>query len=155
MDIANAFDPIFTAIVAKLAVAAILGTLIGLERKSSHKEAGLRTFSLIAMGCALFVAIGNDIIPALWKAQTINPMPVVASLVTGLGFLGAGLIIFHDNKIRGLTTAASVWMTAAIGATIGLGMYVIAIAATTIVLFVLIAGWQIEKRLLGLTEDDK
>ena len=153
-------EPNLGSIALKLITAACLGMLIGIERKSSHKEAGLRTFALIAMGCALFVAIGTDITPVIFPVshfpgQSNTAVPIIASLVTGLGFLGAGIIIFHDEKVRGLTTAASVWTTAAIGATVGLGMYEIAIIATAVILFILVVGWQIEKHLLKLTEDDK
>ncbi len=154
------FEPNLGSIALKLVTAACLGMLIGLERKSSHKEAGLRTFALIATGCALFVALGTDVTPILFPVsqfpgQGTTALPIIASLVTGLGFLGAGIIIFHDEKVRGLTTAASVWTTAAVGATVGLGMYEIAIIAAAVVLFILIVGWQIEKRVLKLTEDDK
>ncbi len=149
------FEPNLGSISLKLITAACLGMFIGLERKSSHKEAGLRTFALISLGCTLYVALGNDILTVAFPGQAINPVSIIASLVTGLGFLGAGIIIFHDEKVRGLTTAASVWTTAAVGATVGLGMYEIAFIATGIILFILVVGWQIEKRVLKLTEDDK
>lgn len=156
----NIFDPIVIATALKLLVSGILGMLIGLERKSSHKEAGLRTFSLISMGCALFVLLENEIIVSQWKLLganllSIDPTRIIGQIVLGIGFLGAGLIIFHEKKVHGLTTAATVWVTAAIGSAVGIGAYEIAIIATIAGLFILRFGWLIEKKLLGLDEDDK
>ncbi|MEW5805179.1 MAG: MgtC/SapB family protein [Patescibacteria group bacterium] len=143
-------------IVLKLILATVLGMLIGLERRLSHKEAGLRTFSLVSLGSALFVILGNDIIPKYWfnlVGASIDPTRVLSQLIVGLGFLGAGLIIFHEKKLHGLTTAATVWVSSAIGAAVGLGAYISAITATLIVLFVLIILWRLEKQ-LKISEDE-
>ncbi|OIO50277.1 MAG: hypothetical protein COX12_00555 [Candidatus Brennerbacteria bacterium CG23_combo_of_CG06-09_8_20_14_all_44_41] len=149
------FDVTTQHILSKIIVAAFLGMCIGLERKFSHKEAGLRTFSLIALGCALFVSLGNDFLVTTWGKSFIDPMRMVGQIIIGLGFLGAGLIIFHKNKITGLTTAATMWVTAAIGSAVGLGAYAIAILATIVTLIVLVGGWKIEKSILDLSDTDK
>jgi len=121
------------SIIIKLATAAGLGLLIGLERNLAHKEPGMRTFSLITMGSALFIILGNDII----KGTGVDPTRIVSQVATGIGFLGAGVIIFHEKKLQGLTTAASIWIAAAIGATIGFGAYVVAGFTAAITIFIL------------------
>jgi len=104
-------------IIYSLLLAASLGAFIGLERSLFKKQAGLRTFALVALGAALFAYLGSVLEPN-------NPTRVLANLVVGIGFLGAGLIFLHEEKVVGLTTAAALWVTTAIGASIGLGYYV-------------------------------
>ncbi|MBQ5572249.1 MAG: MgtC/SapB family protein, partial [Bacteroidales bacterium] len=120
--------------ILRIFVAAMLGGAIGLEREYRAKEAGLRTHFLVAMGSALFMivsAYGFDGIK-LGEEQRWDVARIAAQVVTGIGFIGAGTIIFHksENVIRGLTTAAGVWVTAAIGLACGGGMYILAIVAT-------------------------
>lgn len=124
--------------VLRIFVATVLGGLIGLEREYRAKEAGFRTHFLVALGSALFMlvsAYGFSDVPmedtARWDVARI-----AAQVVTGIGFIGAGTIIFHksENVISGLTTAAGLWVTAAIGLACGGGMYVIAIVSTLLVL---------------------
>ena len=119
--------------ILRIFVAAMLGGAIGLEREYRAKEAGLRTHFLVAMGSALFMivsAYGFDGIK-LGEEQRWDVARIAAQVVTGIGFIGAGTIIFHksENVIRGLTTAAGVWVTAAIGLACGGGMYILAIVA--------------------------
>jgi putative Mg2+ transporter-C (MgtC) family protein len=104
-------------IIYRLFLAASLGAFIGLERSFFKKQAGLRTFALVALGSALFAYLGSVLEPS-------NPTRVLANLVVGIGFLGAGLIFLHEEKVIGLTTAAALWVTTAIGASVGLGYYV-------------------------------
>lgn len=118
--------------------AAILGGLIGLEREYRAKEAGFRTHFLVALGSALFMVVsayGFSDIP-MSEAHRWDVSRIAAQVVSGIGFIGAGTIIFHksENAVRGLTTAAGVWVTAAIGLACGGGMYIIAIASTLMVL---------------------
>lgn len=115
----------------RLLVALLLGGLIGIEREYRSKEAGFRTHFLVALGSALFCIVsqygfGEDL---------KDSSRVAAQVVSGIGFLGAGTIIFQRNVVRGLTTAAGLWVTAAIGLACGSGLYWVAIAATIIVLF--------------------
>ena len=116
--------------------AAILGGLIGLEREYRAKEAGFRTHFLVALGSALFMVIsaygfeGALISPE----HRLDVSRIAAQVVTGIGFIGAGTIIFQKHMVKGLTTAAGLWVTAAIGLTCGGGMYLLAISSTVLVL---------------------
>jgi putative Mg2+ transporter-C (MgtC) family protein len=122
--------------IIRIFVAAILGGLIGLEREYRAKEAGFRTHFLVALGSALFMilsAYGFE--GALVSPEhRLDVSRIAAQVVTGIGFIGAGTIIFQKNAVRGLTTAAGVWVVAAIGLTCGAGMYILATAATVLVL---------------------
>ena len=149
-------SPLDKVILFKLILATFLGLLIGLERKLSHKTAGMRTFALISLGSALFVILSNDVIAVFSRSAGFDPSRVLSQIVVGLGFLGAGLIVFteKEKRVHGLTTAASIWVAAGIGSAVGLGVYNVAVMVTAISLFILFVVWQIEK-LSGLTEDDK
>ena len=116
--------------ILRIFIAAILGGAIGLEREYRDKAAGFRTHFLVALGSALFM-----IVSAYGFAGATDVSRVAAQVVSGIGFIGAGTIIFQKNAVRGLTTAAGVWVTAAIGLACGGGMYVLAAAATALVLF--------------------
>jgi putative Mg2+ transporter-C (MgtC) family protein len=151
----NFLSPSEKEIIFKLLLATFLGMLIGLERRLSRKEAGLRTFSLISLGSCLFITLANDVVPQYWSfvsTASIDPTRVLSQLVVGLGFLGAGLIIFYEKKIRGLTTAATIWVSSGIGAAVGLGAYIPATIATFITLFILLVLWKLEKW-LKISED--
>ena len=147
--------------ILRIFVAAMLGGAIGLEREYRAKEAGLRTHFLVALGSALFMivsAYGFDEIK-LGEEQRWDIARIAAQVVTGIGFIGAGTIIFHksENVIRGLTTAAGVWVTAAIGLACGGGMYVLATVSTALVLigleaFNLLIGWLTKRRKRKLEE---
>jgi len=124
--------------VLRIFVATVLGGLIGLEREYRAKEAGFRTHFLVALGSALFMivsAYGFSTVPMVATSRW-DVARIAAQVVTGIGFIGAGTIIFHksENVVSGLTTAAGLWVTAAIGLACGGGMYVIAIASTILVL---------------------
>lgn len=116
----------------RLALAAVLGGAIGLEREYRHKPAGLRTNMLIALGSALFSILSVGL-----AAGSGSPDRVAAQVVTGIGFLGAGAILRSGDHIHGLTTAATIWVNAAIGMAAGLGSYTIATVAAAITLVVL------------------
>ena len=124
--------------ILRIFVAALLGGIIGLEREYRAKEAGFRTHFLVALGSALFMIV------SAYGFEGAMPTPehrwdvsrVASQVVSGIGFIGAGTIIFHksENVVRGLTTAAGLWVTAAIGLACGGGMYVLSIASTFLVL---------------------
>jgi putative Mg2+ transporter-C (MgtC) family protein len=116
----------------RLALAAVLGGAIGLEREFRHKPAGLRTNMLIAIGSALFSILSVDL-----GAGPGSPDRIAAQVVTGIGFLGAGAILRSGENIHGLTTAATIWVNAAIGMAAGLGSYTVATVAAAITLGVL------------------
>jgi putative Mg2+ transporter-C (MgtC) family protein len=125
-------------IVYRLLLAAMLGAFIGAERSFFKKQAGLRTFALVALGAALFSYLGGNLEPQ-------NPSRVLANIVVGIGFLGAGLIFLHEEKVIGLTTAAALWVTTAIGSAIGLGYYFEGFWATILSLIILWALTYIER----------
>ena len=118
----------------RLVLAALLGAAVGLEREHAHKPAGLRTHILICMGSALFT-----IVSIYGFSGTVDPARIAAGVVTGIGFIGAGVIFrgIKGDKVVGITTAASVWITAAIGIASGCGMYILAAIATVIAVIVL------------------
>ncbi len=126
--------------ILRIFVAALLGGLIGLEREYRAKEAGFRTHFLVALGSALFMivsAYGFADVPMRGDgAMRWDVSRIAAQVVSGIGFIGAGTIIFRktENVVVGLTTAAGVWVTAAIGLACGGGMYVLSIASTVLVL---------------------
>ena len=116
----------------RLALAAGLGGAIGLEREFRHKPAGLRTNMLIALGSALF-----SILSVQLGSAAGSPDRVAAQVVTGIGFLGAGAILRSGENVHGLTTAATIWVNAAIGMAAGLGAYAVAAGGATLTLVVL------------------
>lgn len=123
-------------LVLRLLVAGTLGAIIGLDREYRAKEAGFRTHFLVSLGSALFMVVSQYGFKEIVEANGANydGARVAAQIVSGIGFLGAGTIIFHKQFIRGLTTAAGMWATAGIGMAVGGGMYFIGIAATILVL---------------------
>lgn len=126
--------------VLRLFVAAMLGGVIGLEREYRAKEAGFRTHFLVALGSGLFMILsqfGFDDVLAHYEQVSLDPSRIASQVVTGIGFIGAGTIIFQKHVVRGLTTAAGLWVTSAIGMTAGTGMYVLSIATTVLVLLCL------------------
>ena len=126
--------------ILRIFTAAILGGLIGLEREWRAQEAGLRTHFLVALGSAVFMivsAYGFSDVQMDGMTSRWDVSRVAAQVVSGIGFIGAGTIIFRkqENMVSGLTTAAGLWVTAAIGLACGGGMYVLATASTILVLF--------------------
>lgn len=123
----------------QLLLATILGGLVGLEREYKKKEAGLRTYSLVSLGAALFTIISFQIFNFYIGKPGVNfdPSRIVGQIVLGVGFLGAGLIIFRGFRIEGLTTAAGLWVVAAIGVTVGIGLYFLAILVAFLALLIL------------------
>ncbi len=136
--------------VVKLIIAALLGALVGLERETHGRPAGLRTHILVCIGSALFTLCSYNI-----AGKTFDPGRITAQIVTGIGFLGAGTIIHQGSVIRGLTTAASIWTVSAIGVAVAVGGYMIYIAAAasllTIVTLNLVAKF--ERRILEASSD--
>ncbi len=122
--------------VIRLLMATALGALIGVEREYHAKEAGVRTHLLVAVGSCLFMILSAYGFDAFLDQDHVSfdPSRIAAQVVTGIGFLGAGTIILQKQVVRGLTTAAGVWVTAAIGLACGIGMYLIAAVATVIVI---------------------
>ncbi len=121
----------------RLCTAGMLGACIGLERELRAKEAGIRTHFLVALGSSLMMIVSQhgfgDLMPLIGYGK-FDPSRVAAQIVSGIGFLGAGIIIFKKEAIQGLTTAAGLWVAAGIGMAVGGGMYVLGMAATVLAL---------------------
>jgi uncharacterized membrane protein YhiD involved in acid resistance len=124
------------SVLVRLAVAAGLGALIGFERELHERDAGTRTHALVALGSCLFTVVGAYGFRELVHAST-DPTRVAAQVVTGIGFLGGGVILRQGLTVRGLTTAGSLWMSAAIGLSCAAGAYWAALIATGLTLFAL------------------
>ncbi|WP_044238529.1 MgtC/SapB family protein [Chondromyces apiculatus] len=135
-----------TRICVRLTMAVALAGVVGFEREAHRSPAGLRTHMLVALGAALFV-----LTPQMAGMESEDIGRVMQGVIAGIGFLGAGAILKMDDKgkVLGLTTAASIWATAAIGITAGMGRELTAIVSTVLTVFVLSGVRQIEKRYLG------
>jgi len=121
----------------RLLAAAIFGAILGLEREIHGHQAGMRTHMLVALGSAAFTVLSIYAFPASLGQGSTDPSRISAQIVTGIGFLGAGAIIKYGINIRGLTTAASLWVVAAIGLAAGAGAYFVAAVSTAIALLAL------------------
>lgn len=121
----------------KLFLSLVLGGIVGIERKRKGQMAGVRTFALICMGSTLAMIV-SAYIPIIYNLKVGDPARVAAQVISGVGFLGAGAILQNKGSIRGLTTAAGIWIVAALGLAIGVGLYWIAIITTAFILFTLI-----------------
>jgi putative Mg2+ transporter-C (MgtC) family protein len=133
----------------ELLLALALSAVIGLEREIHQKSAGLRTHTLVGVGAALFMLISKYGFTDVLERGTVvlDPSRVAAQIVTGVGFLGAGLIFVRRDSVRGLTTAAAVWVTAAVGAAAGAGLPVLAVLSTAVYLLVALAFPLVTRRL--------
>lgn len=122
--------------VVRLVVSIICGVIIGVERKTRSKEAGIRTHAIVCMAACLFMIISKYMTTALFNetGQSGDPSRIASQVVTGIGFLGAGIIMYRRDVMYGLTTAAGVWATAAIGMAIGSGFLVVGVVATLLIL---------------------
>ncbi len=113
----------------RLVIAAVLGGIFGFERETRHKPAGLRTHTLVCLGAAIFTIAGIYGFPVVFGADSIikntDPARVAAQIVTGVGFIGGGIIFKEKDHIAGITTAASIWLTAGLGVAIGSGLYIL------------------------------
>ncbi|HXI02400.1 MAG TPA: MgtC/SapB family protein [Candidatus Saccharimonadales bacterium] len=136
-------------IVLKLAAALVAGGLVGLEREISGKAAGLRTNILICEGATVMAALGISLAQLSSESGKLvsDPQRMGAGIITGIGFLGAGAILQSRGTIRGMTTAATIWILAGIGLAIGSGEYVLAAAATLITVGTLFGLEKVERRL--------
>lgn len=132
--------------VAKLTLSLLLGAVVGLERRHKGQIAGMRTFALISMGATLAMLVSIYIPQEYMGLKNGDPGRIAAQVVSGIGFLGAGAIIQMKGSVRGLTTAAGIWVTACIGLAVGAGMYWIALLAAGAIIFVLMILEWCEKR---------
>jgi len=131
----------------KLILSMLLGAIVGYERKLKGQNAGVRTFSLISMGATLAMLISIYVPQEYMGLKNGDPGRIAAQVITGIGFLGAGAIIQMKGSVRGLTTAAGIWMVAIIGMAVGLGLYWLSTVASVLILFILVQLERIEQRL--------
>lgn len=126
--------------ILRMVIASICGFVIGLERKNRAKEAGIRTHCVVACASALMMIISKygfaDLPVGVDGIRGADSARIAAQVVSGIGFLGAGMIFVHKNTVTGLTTAAGIWATSGVGMAIGAGMYIVGISATAIILLV-------------------
>ncbi len=145
-------DSLTLEICFKILLAAALGMAIGAEREHRHKSAGLRTYTLVAVGSALFTILslygfGGE------NYRAFDPSRIASQIVVGIGFIGAGMIILRENKVEGLTTAAGIWTTAAIGMAVGLNFYLIAIFVTVLILTIFVILTRLKKEVFSHDEN--
>jgi putative Mg2+ transporter-C (MgtC) family protein len=138
----NTFDLEF---IIGLFVAAVLGGILGYEREIHGRPAGLRTHLLVSLGAAAFMLL-SPYVASMGKGIPADPGRIAAQIVTGIGFLGAGAIVKEGISVRGLTTAACLWVAAAIGMTAGAGRYMGAVLITALALFALVLLPRLEER---------
>lgn len=133
----------------QLVLAAFLGALLGIEREAARKTAGMRTFALVATGSALFSIVSLH--PFLTYGTTVvagaNLTQIASQIVTGVGFIGAGIIFSGKSGVSGITTAAGLWLAAAIGMSVGFGFYLLSVFATSLALFIFVVLWWVEEKL--------
>lgn len=133
--------------VFKLCLSLLLGCCVGMERKRKGQIAGIRTFALISMGATLAMLLSIYVPQEYLGLKNGDPGRIAAQVITGIGFLGAGAIIQMKGSVRGLTTAAGIWMVATIGMAVGVGMYAVSIVATGLMLVILVLLEQLEHRI--------
>lgn len=136
-----------------LFIAMALGMVIGIERFIAGKTAGMRTYTLISMGSALFVTI-SQLVTANMGGVNYDPLRIAAQVVAAAGFLGVGAIFHKDNQVSGVTTASGLWVSAGVGMAAGFGLYSVAIAVTILTLFTFIVLWFIEKKIRQFSRQD-
>lgn len=146
IDAINSLEVNMTNSMFRLVLSMILGMVVGAERKRKGQIAGVRTFALISMGACLAMLLSIYVPQVYLGLKNGDPGRIAAQVITGIGFLGGGAMIHMRGAVRGLTTAAGIWMTAIIGMAVGIGMYMCSIGATLLILLTLVTIEQYEKR---------
>ncbi len=146
IDDINSIEVNTVSSVFKLGLSMVLGSIVGFERKRKGQSAGLRTFALIAMGATLAMILSIYVPQEYLGLKNGDPGRIAAQVISGIGFLGAGAIIQMKGSVKGLTTAAGIWMVATLGMAVGVGLYLVSIIATAFILFILVQLERIEHR---------
>lgn len=139
-------------VITRLGIAVVLGMFIGAERLLVHKEAGMKTHALVSMGSALFIIIGEFLVLKYSSMAGFNAAMIPSNIIVGIGFLGAGSIIFQGSRLSGLTTASGLWVTAAIGMAAGFGLFSLSVIATIFILLIFIVMNTLEKPIRKISE---
>lgn len=145
LDTVNSLEVNMTNSIFRLVLSMVLGMAVGAERKRKGQIAGIRTFTLISMGACLAMLLSIYVPQVYLGLKNGDPGRIAAQVITGIGFIGGGAMIHMKGAVRGLTTAAGIWMTAIIGMAVGIGMYMISISATLLILLTLVAFEHYEK----------
>jgi putative Mg2+ transporter-C (MgtC) family protein len=140
-------------ITLRLSVAVFLGLVIGAERLLVHKDAGMKTHALVSMGAAVFVLISEALVQKYANLPGLNPVMIPAQIILGVGFLGAGSIMLQGERLKGLTTAGGLWVTAGVGMAAGFGFYSLALIATLLTLLILTLVYILEKPFRKISGD--
>lgn len=146
LDAVNSLEVNMANSFFRLVLSMVLGMVVGAERKRKGQIAGIRTFALISMGACLAMLLSIYVPQVYLGLKNGDPGRIAAQVITGIGFLGGGAMIHMKGAVRGLTTAAGIWMTAIIGMAVGIGMYLCSIGATLLILLTLVTFEQYEKR---------
>lgn len=133
----------------KILLATVFGMLLGIERVLAGRTAGPRTYGLVALGACLLTILSLNV-SWIYDSKNLDPMHIISSIITGIGFIGAGLIVFRESKVSGITTAAGIWVAATIGITVGMGFYTLSLFTTFLTLFIFTVMWKIENRIKHL-----
>ena len=144
-------------ILIRLVIALLLGSLLGIERTLAGKTAGMRTYALVSMGSALFALISLLMSEKLVGTVAFNPIVLGPAIISGIGFIGAGLVFHNSQDMRtsGLTSAAGLWVAAGVGMATGFGYALVALMAALLTLLVFTVMWYIEKDFKKLSYSDE
>lgn len=137
----------------RLFIAMALGIALGFERFIAGKSAGIRTYTLISLGSALFVIISQEVVVTS-GLYNFDPLRVAAQIVAAAGFLGIGAMFHKENKVIGLTTASGLWVAAGVGMASGFGLYNLAVLVTALTIFTFVVLWFIEKQIKRFSRQD-
>ena len=144
---ATLFVDTTTVMFGKLLLAMFLGAILGTERALIAKQAaGTRTFGLVALSACLFIVTSNYVDTSYIGIVSFDPMHIAVGIITGIGFVGGGLIIFRGDSVHGATTAAGLWVATAVGMAVGFGLYSVAMFATVLALILFTGLWYVEER---------
>lgn len=153
----NFLSPQWVELYLRLLIAMSLGLIIGVERVVAHKTVSMRTYALVSMGAALFVII-STLIGSMYPGVSFNGAYIPAAIITGVGFIGSGVMVWQHQHLLGVTSAAGLWISAGIGIACGFGLYTLAMVATLLVIFVFVVLWFIEhliKQFIGFKEEEQ
>jgi putative Mg2+ transporter-C (MgtC) family protein len=130
----------------KLTLAVLLGAIIGTERSLVNKAAGIRTYAFMSLGACLLTIISQMALADDGGAVNADPMRMAAAVVMGIGFICGGLIVYNENKLIGLTTAAGMWVATGVGIAVGFGYFTIAVITSALCLFIFSVLWNLEEK---------
>ena len=132
-------------IILRLSAAVLFGGLVGIERVVAHKKAGVRTYALVSLGSALFIVTAQLVTSMYYGLISVDPTRIASNIVMGIGFLGGGLIILNGGKhLRGVTTAAGLWIASGIGMAVGFGFFGLGFIAAILTIFIFTVLWYFE-----------